>query len=215
MTKSCKEKNQKILDAIEKKIYFLDNDNKLYSKYYNKSLKLNKSKEGYLYFNMYINKKRDTILFHRFMWIFYNKKIPKESNVIDHIDRNPLNNDISNLREVSIQENTINSKVNKFDLNIIKKMEEDHNKGMEPLEISKKYNIDSSHYRSIRKMNFKDKSTFKTGPKGLGKENVIIIKKRLLKGDDIYSIAKDFNCNPRSISKIKYGERWANLKILN
>lgn len=47
---------------------------------------------------------------HRIVWILNNRSINKEL-VIDHIDGNPLNNYIANLREVSQQENSRNKKV--------------------------------------------------------------------------------------------------------
>jgi len=47
---------------------------------------------------------------HRIVWILNHHSISKEL-VIDHIDGNPLNNYINNLREVSQQENSRNKKV--------------------------------------------------------------------------------------------------------
>lgn len=48
-----------------------------------------------------------TYLASRLVWIYFNKKI-NENMVIDHIDHNPLNNKIENLREVSIANNNKN-----------------------------------------------------------------------------------------------------------
>ena len=45
---------------------------------------------------------------HRIIWKMTNGKDPK--NVIDHIDNNPLNNNISNLRDVTQGENMLNRK---------------------------------------------------------------------------------------------------------
>lgn len=45
---------------------------------------------------------------HRIIWILNNKKINNEF-VIDHIDRNPLNNKLDNLREVSYAVNSNNA----------------------------------------------------------------------------------------------------------
>lgn len=44
---------------------------------------------------------------HRVIWVLHNGDIP-QGFVIDHIDRNPCNNDIDNLRQVSIQKNNLN-----------------------------------------------------------------------------------------------------------
>jgi len=47
-------------------------------------------------------------LAHRVIWKMTNGKDPE--NVIDHIDNNPLNNNISNLRDVTQGENMLNRK---------------------------------------------------------------------------------------------------------
>lgn len=46
---------------------------------------------------------------HRLIWIYFHGDIP-ENMVIDHIDRNKLNNRISNLRLVTVQQNNWNTK---------------------------------------------------------------------------------------------------------
>lgn len=63
------------------------------------------SKKGYCYIT--VNKK--TFLAHRLIFTFFHGYIP---NVIDHIDRNPLNNKIENLRDVTSQINSYNQKLN-------------------------------------------------------------------------------------------------------
>lgn len=45
---------------------------------------------------------------HRLIYIFHNGKVPK-SKEIDHIDRNPKNNKIENLRVISHQMNLLNT----------------------------------------------------------------------------------------------------------
>ena len=50
----------------------------------------------------------DLYLAHRVIWKITNGKDPE--NVIDHIDNNPLNNSVSNLRDVTQTENLLNRK---------------------------------------------------------------------------------------------------------
>jgi hypothetical protein len=66
---------------------------------------------GYLFCNLTNNKVKRGFLFHRLMYYFYNQEwdIFNKKLVIDHVDRNPLNNNIDNLRVVTQQENTFNS----------------------------------------------------------------------------------------------------------
>lgn len=49
-------------------------------------------------------KKGFSIPYHRFIWIWYNGKVPEKCDV-DHIDGDSLNNDISNLRVITRSEN--------------------------------------------------------------------------------------------------------------
>lgn len=48
---------------------------------------------------------------HRIVWLLENKELPKRN--IDHIDGNPLNNKIENLRDVTVSDNQKNSKTYK------------------------------------------------------------------------------------------------------
>lgn len=57
--------------------------------------------KGYL--KVGINKKYYAI--HRLMFLYHNGYLPK---IVDHIDRNPLNNYPSNLREATAQQNALN-----------------------------------------------------------------------------------------------------------
>jgi hypothetical protein len=65
-----------------------------------------KTNKGYL--NVGIKGK--TYQVHRLI-LFAFKGFPIDNKVCDHIDRNPLNNNIENLRWVTQQENTLNRKV--------------------------------------------------------------------------------------------------------
>ena len=73
----------------------------------NKALTPNKIKNGYLQIGLYKNGKRKMYLLHRIIYQAHFGKIP-DNMVIDHIDRNPENNDISNLRLVPQSINSTN-----------------------------------------------------------------------------------------------------------
>ena len=60
------------------------------------------STDGYLYVCL----DRTVYMVHRVLWKLLKKEEPPET--LDHIDGNPLNNHISNLRECSQKQNTIN-----------------------------------------------------------------------------------------------------------
>lgn len=53
---------------------------------------------------------RKTYYLHRLVFIYHNGYCPK---VIDHIDGNPANNKLENLREATLSENQMNSKISK------------------------------------------------------------------------------------------------------
>ena len=76
---------------------------------YGKKMNLKKNMNGYNQLNININEKKITVLSHSLVANAFLEKPNKENLVVDHIDRNKLNNHYSNLRWVSIRENTINS----------------------------------------------------------------------------------------------------------
>ena len=53
------------------------------------------------------------VQYHQVLFYFVNGYIPKNGRVIDHIDRNKLNNSISNLRDVSRDENARNTNLSR------------------------------------------------------------------------------------------------------
>lgn len=74
-----------------------------------KNLKLLQSTNQYPIVNLWKNNKIKSMFVHKIMAITFLGHIPNkfESNVIDHIDRNRLNNRLSNLRLISQRENSI------------------------------------------------------------------------------------------------------------
>jgi len=81
---------------------------------YRKIATTNTSKVGELaggpdskgYWRISINDRR--YLAHRLIWLYHNRSMPL---VIDHIDGDPLNNRIENLRECTLSQNSQNSKM--------------------------------------------------------------------------------------------------------
>ena len=68
-----------------------------------------KHPRGYIYLGIKLHGKRINLLGHQFAWWCYYREIQENDElVIDHIDRNPSNNRITNLRVTTQQENTIN-----------------------------------------------------------------------------------------------------------
>jgi hypothetical protein len=73
-----------------------------------RELKTRKDKDGYLRFNTTVENKHITLLIHRLMAFTFLSKCP-DGLVVDHIDRNRVNSQISNLRYVSPAVNCRNS----------------------------------------------------------------------------------------------------------
>lgn len=80
--------------------------NTIYNKN-NKPLSPIKDGKGHLQVQLYKNGKKKQYLLHRIIYEAHFGEIP-ENMVIDHRDRNPLNNDITNLRLVPQSINTTN-----------------------------------------------------------------------------------------------------------
>jgi hypothetical protein len=69
-----------------------------------------KDNKGYIRIQLYVNRKPYHLLAHQFAFYFiYGKTV----DYIDHIDNNPLNNRIKNLRAVNHQQNMWNQKKSK------------------------------------------------------------------------------------------------------
>ena len=78
-----------------------------------KSIGSRVSKAGYLRFTICIGGRAKSYLTHRFVYECINNEILDRNIEIDHIDRNPKNNNISNLRKVSRITNCLNRFENK------------------------------------------------------------------------------------------------------
>lgn len=89
------------------KDYIIHKDGRIWSNIKNKYLTPHSDKKGYLRVDLLINGKRKTSLLHRLLAM---KFIPNPDNkpCIDHIDGNPSNNNLSNLRWCTYKENNNN-----------------------------------------------------------------------------------------------------------
>tara|TARA_R110000822_G_scaffold284631_1_gene406088 strand:+ start:49 stop:495 length:447 start_codon:yes stop_codon:yes gene_type:complete len=89
--------------------YLIYNDGRVYSKSSKIFLKpsLNKINCGYLCVNLYKDGKGKNYKIHRLIGLHYIPLV-EGKDLIDHIDRNKTNNNISNLRWVNKSENNIN-----------------------------------------------------------------------------------------------------------
>ena len=93
------------------KLYKINKNGEIWSCYYNKILSLSTDRDGYSRFNLNKDNKQKSVFTHR---IVAKQFIPNPDNlpVVDHIDRNRLNNNITNLRWVSLRQNQLNKKNN-------------------------------------------------------------------------------------------------------
>jgi hypothetical protein len=98
------------LDGYEN--YIIYKDGKVFNKKYNRLLRQRIDSTGYYKVTLSKNGISKNFRIHRLLAIHYLPN-PNNYNVIDHIDRNPLNNELCNLRWTTRQKNMTNRKVNK------------------------------------------------------------------------------------------------------
>ncbi len=97
-------------------LYSFDlNNNQVYGHKRKKYLKPSLNIDGYYQLKLYKNNKQKTFKLHRIIYEAHNGVIP-DKMFIDHIDNNPKNNNIENLRLANRSENQHNQKVNKNNL---------------------------------------------------------------------------------------------------
>ena len=99
-------KEWKIIKDYEE--YKISNYGDIFSLKSNKILNPIKNFENYFYIKLIKNNKRNSLFVHRLVYDTFKNINDIENTVIDHIDNNPSNNFIDNLREVSKSENSYN-----------------------------------------------------------------------------------------------------------
>ena len=87
--------------------YLIYNDGRVYTKNRKRFLIPQEIKDGYLRVGLSNSENRKWFLIHRLVALHYIDN-PNNKQYVDHIDRNTQNNDISNLRWVTTQENMDN-----------------------------------------------------------------------------------------------------------
>jgi hypothetical protein len=93
--------------------YFISNDGKV--KRNEKELKLYIKPNGYHQVQLCENGKYKIYYIHRLVLLLFKGECP-DGHECDHIDRNPLNNHIDNLRWVTYHENMMNRSVTRTDI---------------------------------------------------------------------------------------------------
>lgn len=92
--------------------YMISNHGRVYSNRNKIVLKNREGKNGYLDVALSVNGKQKLKKIHRIVYESFIGEL-KKGLVIDHIDNNPKNNHVSNLRQVSSRKNTSRGHVNK------------------------------------------------------------------------------------------------------
>jgi hypothetical protein len=90
--------------------YYVSNNGKVLSNLSNKILKNTINGSGYYFVNLYKDKKKYNKMIHKLVFENFNNKISNRTFVIDHIDNNKLNNNLSNLQLITNRENSTKDK---------------------------------------------------------------------------------------------------------
>ncbi len=90
--------------------YIIFTTGKIYSKYTNRFIKQQFNTKKYYIVSLYNNNNKKSFLLHRLLALAF---IPNPNNLpsVDHIDINPLNNNLENLRWASQTKQTINQNI--------------------------------------------------------------------------------------------------------
>ena len=94
--------------------YLIYEDGRVYSKKNSRFIKNRNNTNGYLITDLSKNSKKKTFYIHRLIALHYvDNPDPDKYNVVDHLDRNRLNNNITNLRWVNHTINMANQPIHK------------------------------------------------------------------------------------------------------
>lgn len=134
--------NWKVIPGYEN--YAVSDAGEIKSLRFNRILKSSNSDSGYLYVNLVNNKINKTTAVHKLVMENFGPTKPEDNVVIDHIDGNKNNNNITNLQWMSIRHNT-----EKFYNNYDKKSEivRLHKEGYSSKQITEKVGL---HYSTVR-----------------------------------------------------------------
>lgn len=110
--KQCIEYREEVVDGVlQGNVYWKhreDMPNNWNGRYAGKKAG-SKNNAGYYTIYMKYNGKQFCVRSHNFIWVLCENRYPHDNMVIDHIDRNKINNLKENLRELNQYQNTLNS----------------------------------------------------------------------------------------------------------